>query len=312
VSTQADGTKTYSLTTAQLSGLQLKAGEQSGTLHVDVTSSEGTSSIDTTDDIAVTVISNPPKLTVVDGGIGEPGPDNQSSNLGWCFVTPSVPGDTVSLTIAGLPAGASVSATDGNGKVVSPGTHNPDGSFTLTESQAFEVNTSPLFYIFAPLVTLPSGTVVADLTLTGTETNPTTGVQTSSAPFSFVYDTVADATPHVTVNLTQGLTDSAGQPLPFHLDEATTVPLDISFSPIDPLGDSITIKGLPSDATLSNGTKNSSDGSWTLTSDELVGLTLTTGEPTPTTVTSGIPLPSAVSPRASRSRSASARRRPIR
>jgi hypothetical protein len=294
VSTQADGTKTYSLTTAQLCGLQLKAGEQSGTLHVDVTSSEGTSSIDTTDDIAVTVISNPPKLTVVDGGIGEPGPDNQSSNLGWCFVTPSVPGDTVSLTIAGLPAGASVSATDGNGKVVSPGTHNPDGSFTLTESQAFEVNTSPLFYIFAPLVTLPSGTVVADLTLTGTETNPTTGVQTSSAPFSFVYDTVADATPHVTVNLTQGLTDSAGQPLPFHLDEATTVPLDISFSPIDPLGDSITIKGLPSDATLSNGTKNSSDGSWTLTSDELVGLTLTTGEPTPTTVTSGIPLPSAV------------------
>jgi hypothetical protein len=93
--------------------------------------------------IALTVTSEPPKLSVVIGGIGEPGPDNQSSNLGWCFVTPVDTSDTVSLTIAGLPAGATVSATDINGNFISQGTDNHDGSWTLTESQAFEVNPGP-------------------------------------------------------------------------------------------------------------------------------------------------------------------------
>jgi hypothetical protein len=198
------------------------------------------------------------------------------------FVTPVDTSDTVSLTIAGLPAGATVSATDINGNFISQGTDNHDGSWTLTESQAFEVNPGPpLFYMFSPKVTLPSGTVLADLTLTGTETT-TTGVPIHSTPFSFQYDLNAAKTPTVTVNLTQGFTTPApqSQPLPFRLDEATTVPFDISFDPIDPLGDSIAITGLPSGYTLSAGTLNP-DGSCTLTSAQLAGLTLTTGEPTP-------------------------------
>ena len=122
-------------------------------------------------------------------------------------------------------------------------------------------------------MTLPSGTVMADLVLTATETNPTTGVQTSSLPSSFELDLNAATVPQVTVDITQ--------PAPqFNIDEGATVPFDITVSPLDP-HDSITITGLPSDAVLSAGTNNGG-GSWTLTPAQLAGLTLTAGEPTPT------------------------------
>jgi len=60
-------------------------------------------------------------------------------------------------------------------------------------------------------------------------------------------------------------------------DEATPIPLSISAALNDSDGSesiSITIGGVPSDATLSAGTDNA-DGSWTLTPDELAGLTIT-------------------------------------
>jgi hypothetical protein len=263
--TQPDGTKTYSLTTAQLSGLQLIAGEQSGTLHVDVKSTEGTSSVDSTADIAVTVISDPPQLFIAT----LPGPPSPIEYwLGIAIVRPSVPSDTVSLTIAGLPADGSVSDNTSGASVHD----NQNGSFTLTAPGNQPGNGS---FSFEPVVNLPSGTVVADLVLTGTETNPTTHVQTNSAPFSFKYDTLADTRPNVTAVLQSSV---PGLPAG-NLDEGTTVPFPINFSPIDPLGDSITITGLPSDAKLSAG-KNTGPGSWNLTPADLNNLTITTGEPT--------------------------------
>ena len=68
------------------------------------------------------------------------------------------------------------------------------------------------------------------------------------------------------------------------VNEDGTIPLGIgesSFNQNDPV--SITITGVPSDATLSAGTDN--DGDWTLTPSELAGLTLTAGEVVGATLT---------------------------
>jgi probable HAF family extracellular repeat protein len=75
---------------------------------------------------------------------------------------------------------------------------------------------------------------------------------------------------------------SLSAPTTLSVNEDGTIPLDISetpFSPNDPV--SITIGGVPSDATLSAGTNNGSGG-WTLTPSQLAGLTLTAGEATTT------------------------------
>ena len=67
--------------------------------------------------------------------------------------------------------------------------------------------------------------------------------------------------------------------------EDGTVALGISETPANPSDTvSIAITGVPSDATLSAGTKNT-DGSWTLTPAQLTGLNFTAGEVTPVTLT---------------------------
>ena len=270
--TLSAGTKnsdgSWTLSPAQLSELTLTAGAATtASLVVTATNTEGTTA-STSQTIPLTVTSDPPKLTVAVAG-----PVSWFWDL--AIVTPADANDTVSLTVAGLPAGATLSALDNNNNFASLGINNGDGSWTLTESQASFVDPSPLFYRFSPSVTLPSGTAVADLVVTATETNPTTGVQTSSAPFSFELDPTAATSPQVMVDITQ-----PGLP-PFNMDEGATVPFDITVSPLDP-NDSVTITGLPSDAMLSAGINNGG-GSWTLNLGELVGLTLTAGEPTPTT-----------------------------
>ena len=122
------------------------------------------------------------------------------------------------------------------------------------------------------------GTVAiqADGSLTYTPSAGFVGTDTFSySAFDFInHTTSSTATITVTVDPVAPSV-SAGPTL--SVNEGTTVPLTISETPFDAL-DPVTIKisGVPSDATLSAGVHNA-DGSWTLTPQQLAGLTLTTG-----------------------------------
>ncbi len=153
-------------------------------------------------------------------------------------------GDTASVTISGIPAGAELSA----------GTVNEDGSVTLTVDQ------------LEGLTITPPANSDADFTLTVavTTTDADSGdTATVTETLTVTVDAVAD-TPSLTVDAASGSEDSA-------------IALDITSALTDQDGSetlSITITGIPEGATLSAGTVND-DGSVTLTPDQLDGLTIT-------------------------------------
>ena len=127
-----NGGGSWTLIPGQLAGLTLTAGAATtASLTVTATNTEGATA-STSQTIPLTVTSDPPKLIT---SAFEP----VSYFVGIALVTPSDKSDTVSLTIAGLPTGATLSAGDINGNVLATnaaGTHNPDGSWTLTEKSS--------------------------------------------------------------------------------------------------------------------------------------------------------------------------------
>jgi hypothetical protein len=144
------------------------------------------------------------------------------------------------VTITGVPSDATLSA----------GTNNGGGSWTLTPAQLSGL-------------TLRAGEVTT-ATLTVTATN-TEGV-TAAAPAQTIALAVNPVAPTLTI---------ASQALA--VDEDGTVALGIGETPFDPRDVvSVTITGVPADATLSAGTNNGG-GSWTLTPAQLSGLMLTAG-----------------------------------
>jgi hypothetical protein len=152
--------------------------------------------------------------------------------------------ETLSIVVDGMPAGA----------VLSAGTDNGDGSWTLSPSD------------LAGLTVTPPADSDADFTLTVTATT-TEGengdTETVTANFDVTVNAVADAAT-LAVNDVTGSEDSA-------------IPLDIASGLADVDGSetlSIVIDGVPSGATLSAGTDNG-DGSWTLSASQLAGLTVT-------------------------------------
>ena len=101
-----------------------------------------------------------------------------------------------------------------------------------------------------------------------TATNTTTGEVASSATSDIA----------VTVNPGPEAPSLAGTVLTASGVEGTAIPLTITATPVD--GDdvlSISVSGVPLDATLSAGTNNGG-GNWTLTAPQLVGLKLNAGE----------------------------------
>ncbi|NYZ24288.1 tandem-95 repeat protein, partial [Azospirillum oleiclasticum] len=151
--------------------------------------------------------------------------------------------ETLSVTVSGLPDGATLSA----------GTDNGDGSWTLTASELDGLTITPPANF--------AGEIALTVTATSVESDGTTA--TSTAAFAVAVAGVAD-TPVLTV------VDSAGV-------EDTAIALDLSAALTDTDGSetlSVTVSGLPDGATLSAGTDNG-DGSWTLTPDQLDGLTIT-------------------------------------
>jgi len=160
-------------------------------------------------------------------------------------VTPQDADDTVSITVTGLPADATLSA----------GTNNGGGSWTLTPAQLANLQ-----------ITTGEDTTA---TLVVTATNSDGG--SASQQIALTVSPVPEA-PNLTGQFVT-------------LNEGATIALPITMTPVD--SDdvvAITVTGLPSDAKLSAGTKNT-DGSWSLTAAQFAGVQLTAGEGTTSTIT---------------------------
>jgi hypothetical protein len=154
----------------------------------------------------------------------------------------------VTVTISGIPAGVSLSDAAGPLTIT-------NGSVTLTQAQLAGL-------------TLKAGEVTA-ATLTVKATDATTG-NSITKTIALSVNPVAP-----TLSVPASLTVSAGG----------VVALGIAETPFDPRDTvSLTITGVPVDASLSAGTRNN-NGGWTLTAAQLSGLTLRAGQTAITTLT---------------------------
>jgi hypothetical protein len=154
-----------------------------------------------------------------------------------------------SLTITGVPAGATLSA----------GTHNADGSWTLTPAQLAGLTLSSDGEVQHFALNVRGTTIDGGITDVSTAT-----VNVSITP-------VAD-TPTLTIG-GSGLTATVSG----NEDTAIALPIQAALAPGEAHADavlSLKITGVPAGAILSAGIHNA-DGSWTLTPAQLSGLTLT-------------------------------------
>ena len=241
-----DGSVT--LTPAQLDGLTLTPPANSDadfSLQVTATTTEsasGATASTTTDlPITVTAVADTPSLSAEIAA----GAEDSAIALDISSALTDTDGsETLSITIDGVPDGATLSA----------GTVNPDGSVTLTPAQ------------LEGLTLTPPANSDADFSLQITSTTTegasgATATATTTLPVSVT--AVADAA-SLSAEAATGAEDSA-------------IALDISSAVTDTDGSetlSITIDGIPECALLSTGTVNP-DGSVTLTPSQLEGLTLT-------------------------------------
>jgi Ca2+-binding RTX toxin-like protein len=152
------------------------------------------------------------------------------------------PGEKLTIKIAGVPTGATLSA----------GTHNTDGTWSLTAQQLVGLTLKTPASSAAP--------ITLTVTATATETDGSVAVTTQTLAVSVKAIAIA---PSLTVTTASG---TASGPVALTIKAALTH--------IDP-GETLLIKisGVPSGAQLSAGTRNA-DGSWSLLSQQLAGLTL--------------------------------------
>jgi len=161
---------TVTLTQAQLAGLTLKAGEVT-TANLVVTATDPTTGNSVSKTVALSVtpvaptLHTPASLNVASGA---------SVALG-ITETPFDARDTVSITISGVPADATLSA----------GTKNADGSWTLTPAQLTNLT------LKAGAATTASLTVTATNTQGQTASSPAAHIQlTIASPLSVTFDKV--------------------------------------------------------------------------------------------------------------------------
>ncbi|WP_341363265.1 Ig-like domain-containing protein [Thalassospira sp. SN3W] len=235
-----NGDGTWTLDVADLDGLTITPGENfSGSfdLTVSVSTTDGTDSAVVVEEITVDVagIADAPTLDVSDASGSE---DNAIALDIDAGLTDS--GEVLSVTISGVPEGA----------ILSAGTDNGDGSWTLSPDQLAGLTITPsddFSGSFELGVTATSADGEDIATTTGSITVDVAGV--ADTPTLDVSDTSGSEDSAISLDIDAGLTDSS---------EVLTV----------------TISGVPEGATLSAGTDNG-DGSWTLSSDQLAGLTIT-------------------------------------
>ncbi|NIY77841.1 calcium-binding protein, partial [Thalassospira sp. HF15] len=235
-----NGDGTWTLGSDQLEGLTITpADDFSGSfdLGVTATSADGSDAATTTDSITVDVagVADAPTLDVSDAS------GNEDSAIALDIDTGLTDSsETLTVTISGVPDGATLSA----------GTDNGDGTWTLGSDQLDGLTITPAddfsgSFDLGVTATSADGSDVA--TATDTLTVDVTGV--ADAPTLDVSDASGNEDSAIALDIDAGLTDSS---------ETLTV----------------TISGVPDGATLSAGTDNG-DGTWTLGSDQLDGLTIT-------------------------------------
>ncbi|RCK19144.1 hypothetical protein TH8_21080, partial [Thalassospira profundimaris] len=235
-----NGDGTWTLSAGDLDGLTITPPEDySGgfDLDVTVTSTDGndTSSISDTITVGVTAVADAPDLAVSDASGNEDSAISLDISAGLGDAS-----ETLSVTISGVPDGATLST----------GTDNGDGTWTLSAGDLDGLTiTPPDDY---------SGSFDLNVTVTSTDGNDSASVN----------DTITVDVAGVADTPTLEVSDSSG-------DEGNSVPLDIDAAVTDSSETlSITISGVPDGARLSAGTNNG-DGSWTLGAAQLVGLTIT-------------------------------------
>ncbi|WP_288348720.1 Ig-like domain-containing protein [uncultured Thalassospira sp.] len=235
-----NGDGTWTLSAGDLDGLTITPPEDySGgfDLDVTVTSTDGhdTSSISDTITVGVTAVADAPDLAVSDASGNEDSAISLDISAGLGDAS-----ETLSVTISGVPDGATLSA----------GTENGDGTWTLSAGDLDGLTiTPPDDY---------SGSFDLNVTVTSTDGNDSASVN----------DTITVDVAGVADTPTLEVSDASG-------DEGNSVPLDIDAAVTDSSETlSITISGVPDGARLSAGTNNG-DGSWTLGAAQLVGLTIT-------------------------------------
>ncbi|PKR49094.1 Ig-like domain-containing protein, partial [Thalassospira povalilytica] len=149
--------------------------------------------------------------------------------------------ETLSVVISGVPEGA----------ILSTGTNNGDGTWSVPAGQ------------LGGLKITPPENYSGSFNLTVTATSREANGSTSSTSSSFTVDVAG-----VADGATLDVSDAFGR-------EDSAIALDIDTELLDG-SESISVKitGVPDGATLSAGTNNG-DGSWTLSPDQLEGLTIT-------------------------------------
>ena len=241
-----NGGGNWTLTAPQLVGLKLNAGETAATLHVTATNTTtGEVASSAPSDIAVTVnpLAENPVLGEASASVTV-SEGSQGNALGLTLA-PVDSDDVLSMSISGVPSDATLSA----------GTNNGGGNWTLSAAQ---------------LAALGG---LGNLTLNAGETSGTLTITATNAEGGSAQETLA-----LTVNPAPEAPSLAGTVLTASGVEGTAIPLTITATPVD--GDdvlSISVSGVPLDATLSAGTNNGG-GNWTLTAAQLSGLKLNAGE----------------------------------
>ncbi|OSQ44270.1 hypothetical protein TALK_19145, partial [Thalassospira alkalitolerans] len=235
-----NGDGTWTLSAADLEGLTITpADDFSGSFDLGVTaqSADGSDVATMSDSITVDVagVADTPTLDVADAS----GKEDKAIALDIdASLTDS--SEVLTVTISGVPDGATLSA----------GTDNGDGTWTLTTSDLAGLTITPPENF--------SGSFDVDITATSRD-----GIDIATVSDTVMVDVAAVADlPLLEVS---GASGAEGQAVALDIDASLTDASEVL---------SVTISGVPSGATLSGGTDNG-DGSWTLNADQLEGLTIT-------------------------------------
>ena len=247
-----NGDGTWTLTETQLEGLTITPPENSDadfTLSISATSTENDGDTATTVasfDVEVAAVADEADLTTQN----ETGLEDHwiQLNLDAALTDTDGSEEITSIVISGVPDGA----------ILSPGTENDEGNWTVSLAEL------PLVCILPPDDF--SGNMIMTLSVT-TEEDANGDTEVTSEAFTVTVTGVGDA-PEVKVAGAEG-------------DEDTAIALDIGVALTDIDGSEtitdITVSGVPTGAELSAGTDNQ-DGTWTLTPAQLEGLTITPAE----------------------------------
>ena len=244
------------MTPADLAGLTVTPPADSDadfTLTVSATATEADGDTATTLanlDVTVTGVADVPTVTVAPAT----GAEDTAIPLDITAALADTDGsETLGITIAAVPLGA----------ILSAGTDNGDGTWTLTGAELFGLTITP------PAESADDFTL--GITVTATDEGGETA--TTTASIDVAVTAVADAptldldSSAAGAQLEDTVQGTAGDEIPLDMSAGLT-DTDLSETL------SITISGAPEGATLSAGFDNG-DGSWTLTGDDLAGLTIT-------------------------------------